>query len=433
MKTVIAGGRVIDPAAGDDRPADVLIDEQTIAAVEPPGSLDAVADAERIDAAGHLVCPGFVDPRVRTGEPGYEEDETIATVSAAAIAGGFTTIGGLPETDPPMDTRAATEFMVLHAKRARQAWVVPIGAVTKGRHGEELAEIAQIVDGGAVALSDGKRTIASAEVMRRALQYAGMFDLAILHHPQAPELVEGGVMHEGRHSLRLGLAGMPRAAEEITVRRDIALAELTGGRLHLMGISSAGSVEEIARAQSRGVRITADVTPQHLLLTDEALGGYDSNYKFNPPLRTEHDRQALIAGVVDGTIGMLSSDHCPLASEKKDAELDQAPFGIVGLETLLPLCVEALVTPGHLDWPTLVTRLTQGPSELLGREGGRLQPGAPAHLTIVDPEARWTIDASRFRSRSANTPFDGREVRSRAVRTIVDGESRFVLEPLAIG
>ena len=420
-RTLITGGQIIDPASGRDVVGDLLIDGKDIA--EPDGRpVDAT-----IDAAGLIVCPGLIDPRVRTGEPGFEEDETIATAAAAALAGGFTVVGGLGETDPPMDTSAATEFVVLQATRARQARVLPIGAVTKNRQGHELAEIAQIVAGGAVALSDGKRPIASAEVMRRALQYAAMFDVAILHHPQAPELVEDGVMHEGHHSLRLGLAGMPRAAEEIMVRRDIALAELTGGRLHLMGVSSAGSVEEIARARSRGIPVTADTTPQHLLLTDAALDGYDPNYKFNPPLREEADRQALIAGVADGTLGMLSSDHCPLAIEKKDAEIDHAPHGIVGLETLLPLCVEALITPGHLDWPTLLARLTTGPAKLLNLDRGTLAAGVRADITLIDPAAEWTIDAASFRSRSRNTPFDGRRVTGRVVRTIVGGETRFEL------
>ena len=423
MRTLITGGRLIDPASGRDQTGDLLLDGRTIAAIDPT---DAAAD-ETIDAAGLIVCPGLIDPRVRTGEPGFEEDETIATASAAAVAGGFTMIGGLGETDPPMDTRAATELVVLQAKRARMARVVPIGAVTKRRKGEELAEIAQIVDGGAVALSDGKRPIASPEVMRRALQYAGMFDRVLLHHPQSPDLVEGGVMHEGLHSLRLGLQGMPRAAEEIMVRRDIALAQLTDGRLHLMGISSAGSVAEIRDAQADGLHVTADTTPQHLLLTDETLSGYDSNYLFNPPLRTEADRQALIAGVVDGTIGVISSDHCPLAIEKKDAEIDHAPFGIVGLETLIPLCVEALVTPGHCDWPTLLARLTIGPARLLSFPGGRFTEGGRGDVTLIDPAAEWTIDASAFRSRSRNTPFDGRAAVGRVVRTIVDGETRFVL------
>ena len=422
MRTLITNGRLIDPASDRDEVADLLIDGKLIAASDG-GPVD-----ETIDATGLIISPGLIDPRVRTGEPGFEEDETIATTSAAALAGGFTVVGGLGETDPPMDTRAATEFVVLQATRARNSRVLPIGAVTKNRDGEELAEIAQIVAGGAVALSDGKRPIASPEVMRRALQYAAMFDTAIFHHPQSPDLVEGGVMHEGHHSLRLGLAGMPRAAEEIMVRRDIALAELTGGRLHLMGLSSAGSVEEIRRAQARGVAITADTTPQHLLLTDAALSGYDTNYKFNPPLREEADRAALVAGVADGTIGILSSDHCPLAIEKKDAEIDQAPFGIVGLETLIPLCVEALVAPGHVGWKRLLACLTANPATLLNLDSGSLAEGRPADVTLIDPNAAWTIDASRFFSRSRNTPFDGRAATGRVVRTMIRGQSRFVLD-----
>ena len=423
MRTLISGGRIIDPAGGRDGVGDLWLDGKRIA--EDQSDRSGAAD-ETIDATGLIVCPGLIDPRVRTGEPGFEEDETIATASAAAVAGGFAMIGGLSETRPPMDTQAATELVILQAKRARKARVVPIGAVTKGRGGEELAEIARIVDGGAVALSDGKRPIASPEVMRRALQYARMFGTALLHHPQSPELVEGGVMHEGLHSLRLGLAGMPRAAEEIMVRRDIALAELTGGRIHLMGLSSAGSVAEVRDAKARGLAVTCDTTPQHLLLTDGTLGGYDTNYLFNPPLRTETDRQALVAGVADGTIDILSSDHCPLAIEKKDAEIDQAPFGIVGLETLIPLCVEALIASGACDWPTLLARLTVGPADLLNYPSGRLQPGTRADVTLIDPTEEWTIDATAFASRSRNTPFDGRRVTGRVRRTIVDGETRFL-------
>jgi dihydroorotase len=296
--------------------------------------------------------------------------------------------------------------------------------VTKRHEGAELAEIGQLVDGGAVAFTDGKRAIANSEVMRRALQYAGMWDRAILHHPQVPELVSGGVMHEGYHSMVLGVRGLPVAAEEIMVRRDIALAELTGGRVHLMAISSKNSVDEIRQARERGVRVSADVTPHHLLLTDESLRSYDSSYKVDPPLRPREHIDALIEGLKDGTIEVISSDHQPRAQEKTDRELDQAPFGIVGLETVLPVCIAALIEPGHLTWPELVRTLTMGPARLLGLERGTLAPGAEADVTIIDPQLTWKVDAARFASKSRNTPFHGRTLRGRARYTIVGGEVR---------
>lgn len=415
---LIKGGRVIDPARGVDEAADLWIGDGRIADA-------ALAEADQvIDATGMIVCPGLIDARVWLGEPGREEDETIATGTAAALAGGFTTVGVMPDTEPAVDTRAAAEFITLQAERAANCRVYPIGTVTKQHAGEELAEIGQLVDGGAVAFCDGKRPIANAEIMRRALQYTGMWNKAVLHHPQVPELVSGGVMHEGYHSMVLGLRGMPVAAEEIMVRRDIALAELTGGRVHIMAVSSLRSVEEIRQARQRGVRVTADVTPQHLLLRDECLASFDARYKVDPPLRTDEHSDALLEGLRDGTISIISSEHQPLASEKKDREIDQAPFGIVGLETLVPLCIEALIQPGHLTWPELISKLTIGPAELLGVPRGTLTPGTDADVTIIHPDESWTVDANRFASRSRNTPFHGRTVQGRVRHTIVDSTLR---------
>lgn len=419
---LIQGGRVIDPSRGVDGADDLWIVDGRIA--EPPGR-----DADRvIDAAGMIVCPGLIDARVWFREPGREEDETIATGTAAALAGGFTTVGVMPDTEPAVDNRAAAEFITLQAERAAHCRVCPIGTVTKQHAGKELAEIGQLVDGGAVAFSDGKRALSNAEIMRRALQYTSMWNKAVLHHPQVPELVSDGVMHEGYHSMVLGLRGMPVAAEEIMVRRDIALAELTGGRVHIMAVSSLRSVEEIRRARQRGVRVSADVTPHHLLLRDECLASFDANYKVDPPLRTDEHAEALLEGLRDGTIGVISSEHQPLAVEKKDREIDDAPFGIVGLETVVPLCVEALVQPGHLDWPALISKLTTGPAELLGIERGTLTPGAAADVTVIHPDEEWTVDASRFASRSRNTPFHGRTVRGRVRYTIVGGDVRYSAE-----
>lgn len=424
MSTIfIKGGRVIDPSRDHDAVGDLwLIDG--VVSPRPASTPD-----ETIDASGLIVAPGLIDARVSLGEPGSEEDETIESGAAAALAGGFTSIGAMPGADQAVDTRAAAEFITLQAERARHCRVYPLGSVTKRHEGLELSEIGQLADGGAVAFTDGKRPLANSEVMRRALQYAGMWDRAILHHPQVPELVAGGVMHEGEHSMVLGLRGMPAAAEEIMVRRDIALAELTGGRVHLMAVSSRNSVDEIRQARARGVRVSADVTPHHLLLTDDALRSYDSNYKVDPPLRTREHIDALIEGLRDGAIDVICSDHQPRADEKTDRELDQVPFGIVGLETLVPLCVEALIEPGHLPWPELIRALTVGPAQLLNLDAGTLAPGAAADVTLIDPAAEWTIDAARFRSKSRNTPFHGRRARGRVACTIVGGEIRYRVTP----
>jgi len=413
----LQGGRVIDPASRRDETSDLWIVDGRIRHSLPPGH----AADETLNVAGCIVAPGLIDCRVFLGEPGFEEDETIASGSAAAVAGGFAAVAAMPGTDPVVDTRAFAEFVSRQAERAGNCRVYPLGAVTKHAKGEELAEIAQLIDGAAVGFTDGYRAIANAEVMRRALQYTGMFDRAIFSHPQVTELVQGGVMHEGYYSTVLGLRGMPAAAEEIMVRRNIALAEATGGRVHLMALSTKNSVDEVRNAQKKGVKVTADVTPYHLLLTDECLESFDPNYKLEPPLRSRDHMQALIAGLKDGTIGVITSDHRPYADEKKIVEIDKAPYGIVGLETLIPLCVEALIQPGHLTWSQLIEKLTCGPATLLKVPGGTLEEGGPGDVTVVDPDVSWTIDAGKFRSQSRNTPFDGRPAKGRARYTIIGG------------
>lgn len=418
----IRGGRIIDPSRDHDAVGDLWIENGRIID-RPPAKADRT-----IDAAGCLVTPGFVDLHASFREPGSEEDETIATGSAAALAGGFTTVAVLPDSEPPVDHRAAAEFVIRQGERARQCRVLPLGTVTQGRKGEDLAEMGQLVDGGAVGFSEGKRSINNAEVMRRGLQYASMFSRPILHQPTVPELVSGGVMHEGYHSVVFGLRGMPTAAEEIMVRRDIALAELTGGHIHLMCISSQGSVEEIRQAKQAGIRVTADVSPHHLLLTDESLRGYDPNYKVDPPLRSQEHIDGLIAGLKAGVIEAIASDHQPHAPEKKECEVDLAPFGISSLETVLPICVEALIVPSHLKWLQLIRLLTIGPANVLKLESYGLSPGCKADVTIIDPDAKWTVQSKEFRSRSRNTPFDGRSVTGRVRNTIVGGEVRFSRE-----
>jgi dihydroorotase len=419
----IAGGRIIDPSQDLDRIGDLWLSRGRVL---PVG--EGYDEAEiLIDARGMIVCPGLIDAHVHLREPGNEEDETIATGACAALAGGVTSVACMPNTNPALDTQGAAEFVILQAQRARKAQVYPVGAVSKGRKGEELAELGQLVAGGAVAFTDDGAPVASAALMRRALEYSKMFDRPIMQHCQVPELTVGGVMNEGFESMRLGLPGMPAAAEDIMVARDIRLAEITGGRLHIQHISTARSVELVREGKRRGVRVTAEACPHHFTLTDERLRTFDSNYKMNPPLRTWSDVEAVIGGLKDDTIELIATDHAPHAPEKKMRELDIAPFGIIGLETLIPITVRGLIEPGHLTWPEAIRKLTVNPAKLLGINKGTLRAGADADVTIVAPEARWTIDPALFHSRSRNTPFGGWEVRGRAHTVIVGGEVRYTL------
>jgi dihydroorotase len=419
----ITNGRLIDPAQNLDRVADLWIQGDKVLRIGPQPELRA---EQTIDAAGMIVSPGLIDMHVHLREPGREEDETIKTGSAAALMGGITSVACMPNTEPPLDHQAAAEFVHLQAGRAGNANVFPVGCVTKGRKGAELAEIGGLVKGGAVAFSDDDAPIQSAEIMRRALEYCRMFDRPVLSHAEDLELTRGGLMHEGAESMRLGLRGMPAAAEEVIIHRDIELARLTDGRVHFQHVSTAGSVELIRRAKEKNLRVTAETCPHYCFLTDASLRSYDSNFKLNPPLRTAADALALIAGLKDGIIDALASDHSPLAPEKKLRELDQAPFGIVGLETLLPICVKILVEPGHLTWPQLIEKLTQRPAAILGIERGTLKPDAIADVTIIDPAAEWTIDVARFVCKSRNSPFGGMKVRGRAHTVIVAGKIKHV-------
>ncbi|MBL8817673.1 MAG: dihydroorotase [Planctomyces sp.] len=428
-RLVLSGGQVIDPANSIDAPGDLVIADGRVVSIERPGSVPADAGGRWIDVSGCIVCPGFIDPHVSLREPGFEEDECTASGTAAALAGGFTSVAAQSDTDPVVDNRSSAEFVRLQAERAGNCRVYPLGAVTKRSSGEELAEIGQLVAGGAVGFSDAKRPVANAEVMRRALEYTQMFNRPILHFAIVPELAEGGVMHEGFESTRLGLRGIPAAAQDIMVGRDIALVQLTGGRLHLMNISTEDSVERIRIAQRRGLKITADVTPHHLYLTDREMDRFDTMYKCFPPLRTPEHIRALIEGLKDGTISCISADHQPLAIEKKAVELDIAPPGICGLETLLPVCAKALIEPGHLSWSQLISKLTCGPADVLGLPHGRLTSGVLADVTVIDPSEVWTISAGDFRSRSRNTPFDGLQVQGRVIMTIVGGDVRYRSRP----
>lgn len=419
---LLRNGRIIDPARKFDAVADVLIRDGKVAEI---GSVHSMAD-ETIDCTRKIVCPGLIDLHVSVRDPGYEEDETTATATAAALAGGFTSIAALPDTQPVVDNRAAAEYVILQAARAGNCRVYPLGAVTRDHAGQELADIGQLADGGAVAFTDAKRPVQSAEIMRRALEYARMFKRPIFTHPQDATLVAGGVMHEGYYSTLLGLRGMPTAAEDIMVSRDIALVELTRSRVHLMCLSTRNAVERVRRAKQQQLGVTADVAVHHLVLSDEALQTYDASFKVDPPLRSREHIDALIVGLQDGTIDAISADHQPWAAEKKDREIDLVPFGIVGLETLLPLCIEALVAPALLTWPQLIALLTTGPARVLGwKDRGTLSPGVDADVTVIDPDVSWTIDPQAFHSKSRNTPFGGRAVRGRAETVIVGGEIRF--------
>lgn len=420
--TIIRGGRVIDPSQNIDRIANVVIADGLIREIAEGASAPG---ADVIEAKGRIVCPGFVDIHACLREPGFEEDETTATGTAAALAGGFTSIGCMPDTSPVCDNRASAEFVKLQAERAGNCNVFPLGAVTKERRGEELAEIGQLVQGGAVAFTDAPLPIANAEVMRRALEYTRMFDRPILSLPVVPELAAGGVMFEGSVSTLLGLQGIPAAAHDIMVGRDIALAEMTGGRVHMMCLTTRDSVERVRQAKAAGVRITAEVTPHHLALTDEAMKSFDTNNRVFPPLVPERHVSALIEGIKDGTIDAICSDHTPLAEQKKDCEIDLAPPGISSLETALAVASTVLIDGGHIDWAHLIRLLTAGPAHVLRIDRGTLKTSAAADIVVVNPEREWTVNADEFQSRGMNTPFNGVTLKGMVERTLVAGQTRY--------
>lgn len=424
---LIRGGRVIDPSQGVDCIDDVLVRDGQVVAIGHSGALPIGKADETIDADGLVVTPGLIDMHVHLREPGREEDETIETGTRAALAGGFTSVACIPNTEPPIDTQAAVEFIHQKAARADTCNVFVVACVSRNREGKELAEIGQLVEAGAVAFSDDGAPVYDAELMRRAFEYCRMFDKPILAHEEVLELSRGGVMHEGLVSLVLGLGGMPAAAEEVMIGRDIALSDMTGGRLHAMHVSTAGGVELIRAAKKRGARVTAEACPHHFTLTDESLRGFDSNFKMSPPLRTAADVEAIIEGLVDGTIDCIATDHAPHAREKKMLELDRAPFGILGLETAVGLSVTRLVNTGRLGWPRLVEALSMLPAKILGLNRGTLRPGAVADITLIDPNLSWRVDANSFHSKSINSPFHGWTLQGRAVTTIVGGRVKYRL------
>src|SRR5689334_5045275 len=412
-------GRVIDPSRGFDQVADLLIDDGKVAAVD--ANLSAPDGADVRDVTGLVVAPGLVDVHVHLREPGNEDEETVATGARAAAAGGFTAICAMPNTDPVTDNQAAVGFIVRQAMRAGFARVHPIGAVSVGQRGEKLAEFGEMVGAGAVAVSDDGRPVVSGHLMRTALEYARTFDIPVADHCEEPTLAAGGVMHEGLVATRLGLKGIPSAAEEIMVARDVLLAELTGGRVHLCHMSTRGSVELIRRAKERGVRVTAEVTPHHLALTDHACENYDTHAKMNPPLREAADVAALRQGLKEGVIDCVASDHAPHAYDEKEAAFDDAPFGIVGLETAFAVAHTELVQGGVLTLPELIRRMSTEPARVFHLAGGTLAPGAVADVAVFDTAAKWSVDPTRFHSKSRNTPFAGRALTGRAALTIVAG------------
>jgi len=419
---LLRGGRVIDPSRNFDEPADVLIQDGKIAAVGR--GVGAPDGTDVRDVRDHVVAPGLVDVHVHLREPGNEDVETVATGARAAAAGGFTAVCAMPNTDPVTDNQAAVGFIVRQSVRAGLTRVYPIGAISVGQRGERLSEFGEMVGAGAVAVSDDGKPVVSSHLMRTALEYARTFDIPVADHCEEPTLADGGVMHEGLVSVRLGLKGIPSAAEEIMVARDATLAGLTGGHVHLCHISTRGSVEVIRRAKQQGIRVTAEVTPHHLVLTDRACERYDTHAKMNPPLREAADVAALRAALKEGVVDCIASDHAPHAYDAKEAAFDDAPFGIVGLETAFGVAYTELVLNGILTLPELIHRMSTAPASVFGLPGGggTLGQGAVADIVVLDVTDPWTVDPTAFCSKSRNTPFAGRVLTGRATLTLVGGK-----------
>ena len=416
---LLDNGRVFDPANGLDGDLDVLVANGTIVEIGP----DITADgADTLDVAGCIVMPGFVDMHVHLREPGFEYKETIASGVRAAAAGGFTGVACMPNTDPVNDHRAVTELIIERAAAAGPVHVYPIGAVSVGQRGEALAEIGELVEAGCVAISDDGYPVASAQLMRKALEYSQMFDIPVIDHCEEVSMTRGSVMHEGAVSAVLGLRGWPAAAEEITVSRDLIVADAVGGKLHLAHLSTAGSVQLVRDARKHGNSATCEVMTHHFSLTDEAVRGFGTNTKMNPPLRSEQDRQALLEAIADGTVDVIATDHAPHHADEKLLEFDNAPFGIVGLETAIPLACTHLVHTGVIDVPRLVELMAINPSRILGVDRGGLKVGAPADITVIDLQQERQVAACEFQSLSRNTPFDGVTLRGWPVATLVGGD-----------
>ncbi len=419
MKLLIKNGRVIDPANNIDDSLDILVEGNIIKKIAK--GIKAEGSVKVIDAKGKIVVPGLIDIHTHLREPGFEYKETIKTGTMAAAAGGFTAICCMPNTNPINDNRAITDFILSKSAKEGVVNVLPIGAITKGSQGKELAEIGDMVNAGCVAISDDGRGVMDAEVMRRGLEYTKAFDIPIISHCEDANLSSGGVMNEGFASTTLGLRGIPKAAEDVMVVRDLALAELTGAKLHIAHVSSAGSVESIRTAKKRGVKVTCETCPHYFTLTEDAVIGYNTNAKVNPPLRTKEDVKAIKEGLKDGTIDIIASDHAPHAVHEKEIEFDYASFGMIGLETSLPLILR-LVNEGVLSLNNAIAKATINPARLFKLKKGTLSEGADADITIIDTEKEWVVDVNNLKSKSKNTPFAGMKMKGRAVVTIVGGK-----------
>lgn len=429
MKTLLKGGHVIDPVAGRNGQFDVLIDGDRIAKIAkdiPAGDAKVVQVPQ-----GFIVAPGLIDMHVHLREPGQEHKETIATGLASAVAGGFTAVACMPNTSPVNDQAGITQFMLKRAAEVNLARVYPIGAVSLGSNGEQITEIGDLHNAGCVAITDDGKPVGSALLMRRALEYATMFKMPVIEHCEDPSLKGDGVAHEGPVAGMLGLKGIPSCAESIMAERDISVAELTGGHVHIAHMSVRETLRAVRTGKARGIKVTCEVTPHHFTLTDDAIRGYDTNTKMNPPLREEADRLAMIDGLRDGSIDVIATDHAPHHADEKALEFDKAPFGIVGLETAIPLCVTKLIEPGIIEWPRLIELLSAAPARILNVPGGTLVEGGPADITVIAPKAAVTIRAAAFKSKSKNTPFDGWELTGAAAATIVGGRTVFVNDAVA--
>jgi dihydroorotase len=422
MRLLLKNGRVIDPANGRDGAFDVLIEDGKISRVEPNLAVEG-ADVFEV-ARGWIVAPGLIDAHVHLREPGQEHKETVATGAASAVAGGFTAVACMPNTEPINDHAGITQFILKKAAEAQLARVYPIGAVSLGSKGEQLAELGEQKTAGCVAFTDDGRPVATALLMRRALEYAGMLGLPIINHCEDPSLKGDGVAHEGYHASALGLRGIPGVAESLMVERDISLAELTNGHVHVAHMSARQSLRAVRAGKERGVRVTCEVAPHHFTLTDAALEApvkYDTNLKMNPPLREEADRDAMLEGIAEGTVDLIATDHAPHHADEKMLEFDRAPFGIVGLETAVPIVFDRLVHAGRITLGRMIELLSVNPARLFGVPGGSLAPGAAADVTVLAPDVRTTVRASALKSKSKNTPFDGWELRGGVAATIVGG------------
>jgi dihydroorotase len=430
MNLLIRNGRLIDPAHRRDEVTDILIENGKIGRIGKSLKSDGPkSETQIIDGTDRWVVPGFVDLHVHLREPGFEYKETIKTGTEAAAAGGFTSVCCMPNTNPVNDNQAVTRMIRERARQEGVVHVYPIGAITKGSLGEELSEIGDLVEAGCIAITDDGKPVMNSEVMRRAMEYALAFDLTVIDHCEDEHLMEGGVMNEGVVSMELGLKGIPAAAEEVMVARNLILAELTGARLHLAHISTAGSVRWIREAKRRGVRVSAETCPHYFTLTEEAVRGYNTEAKMNPPLRTPQDRDAVRQGLKDGTLDVIATDHAPHAEDEKNREFDLAPFGIVGLETALPLTL-TLVEEGVLSVEEAVAKLTVLPARVMRLNKGHLGIGADADLCLIDPEATWTVDPRRLRSKGKNTPFGGWKMKGLVSMTIVDGRVVYSTEEI---